>query len=84
MVYKIIRVDKIIPSHPASFSEDYSMMLSAAKNKLSMEAIEKFLNEKISTTYITIDPLFADCEFEHPGLSEKIRYPETSGESRKD
>ncbi len=84
VVYKIIRVDKIIPSHPASFSEDYSMMLSAAKNKLSMEAIEKFLNEKISTTYITIDPLFADCEFEHPGLSEKIRYPETSGESRKD
>lgn len=84
VVYKIIRVDKIIPSHPASFSEDYSMMLSAAKNKLSMEAIEKFLNEKISTTYITIDPLFADCEFNHPGLSGKIRYSETSGEDIKD
>lgn len=73
LVYKIIRVDKIIPSHPASFSEDYSLMLGAARNKLSMEAIEKFLNEKISTTYITIDPIFADCEFEHAGLSEKIR-----------
>ncbi len=73
LVYKIIRVDKIIPSHPASFSEDYSLMLGAAKNKLSMEAIEKFLDEKISTTYITIDPIFADCEFDHAGLSEKIR-----------
>ena len=73
LVYKIIRVDKIIPSHPASFSEDYSLMLGAAKNKLSMEAIEKFLDEKISTTYITIDPIFADCEFGHAGLSEKIR-----------
>ena len=73
LVYKIIRVDRIIPSHPASFSEDYSLMLNAAKNKLSMEAIEKFLDEKISTTYITIDPIFADCEFDHAGLSEKIR-----------
>ncbi len=73
LVYKIIRVDKIIPSHPASFSEDYNLMLNAAKNKLSMEAIEKFLDEKISTTYITIDPIFADCEFDHAGLSEKIR-----------
>lgn len=72
LVYKIVRVDKIIPSHPASFSDDYSMMLDAAKNKLSMEAIDKFLNEKISTTYITIDPLFADCDFDHKGLSEKV------------
>ncbi len=73
LVYKIIRVDKIIPSHPASFDNDYDLMLSSAKNKLSMEAIEKFLNEKIATTYITIDPIFADCEFDHEGLSEKIR-----------
>jgi len=72
LVYKIVKVDKIIPSHPASFSEDYDLMLNAARNKLSMEAIDKFLNEKISTTYITIDPIFADCEFEHKGLSEKI------------
>lgn len=76
LVYKIIRVDKIIPSHPASFSEDYSLMLNAAKNKLSMEAIDKFLNEKIATTYITIDPLFADCDFSHEGLSEKVKKTE--------
>ena len=72
LVYKLVKVDKIIPSHPASFNEDYDLMLNAAKNKLSMEAIDKFLNEKIATTYITIDPMFADCEFEHEGLSEKI------------
>lgn len=76
LVYKIIRVDRVIPSHPASFSEDYSLMLNAAKNKLSMEAIDKFLDEKIATTYITIDPIFADCEFSHGGLAEKIRKAE--------
>ena len=71
-----MRVDKIIPSHPASFSEDYDLMLNAAKNKLSMEAIDKFLNEKIATTYITIDPIFADCEFDHKGLEAKIKKEE--------
>lgn len=76
LVYKIVRVDKIIPSHPASFSEDYDLMLNAAKNKLSMEAIDKFLNEKIATTYITIDPIFADCEFDHKGLEAKIKKEE--------
>ena len=32
-VYKIIRVDKIIPAHPASFENDYSTMLEEAKMK---------------------------------------------------
>lgn len=72
LVYKIIRVDKIIPSHAASFDEDYDLMQNAAKEKLSQEAIDKFLAEKIKTTYITIDPLFKDCDFSQEGLSDKI------------
>lgn len=72
LVYKIIRVDKIIPSHAASFDEDYDLMQNAAREKLSQEAIDKFLAEKIKTTYITIDPLFKDCSFSQGGLSDKI------------
>ncbi len=73
LVYKIVKVDKIIPSHPASFDEDYNLMLNSAKQKLSMEAIDKFLGEKIKTTYISIDPMFKDCSFEHEGLEAKFR-----------
>lgn len=72
-VYKIIRVDKIIPAHPATFESDYSLLLSQAKQKLSMEAIDKFINSKIGTTYIVLDPLFKDCVFEHSGFEEKFR-----------
>jgi len=72
-VYKIVKVDKIIPSHPASFSTDFSVLQSEAENKLSTEAIDKFIDEKISSTYIIIDPLFKDCAFEREGWSEKIR-----------
>ena len=72
LVYKIVKVDQIIPAHPASYESDYDLMLSAAKNKLSMEAIDKFINEKIKTTYITIDPIFKECSFEHEGFESKF------------
>lgn len=72
-VYKIIRVDKIIPSHPASFSSDYSLLMKAAKEKKQMEAISDFIDSKIKTTYIVIDPMFKDCVFDRDGWYEKIR-----------
>lgn len=72
-VYKMIRLDKIIPSHPASFSTDYSLLMQAAKEKKQMEAINKFIDSKIKTTYIVIDSLFKDCVFERDGWHEKIR-----------
>ena len=72
-VYKIIKVDKIIPAHTATFQNDYDLLLQQAKSKMSMDAINKFINSKIKTTYIVIDPLFSDCEFEREGWSEKFR-----------
>ena len=72
-VYKIIKVDKIIPSHPASFDNDYDLLLQQAKNKAAMDAIDKFIVSKIKTTYIIIDPLFKDCSFERDGWAEKFR-----------
>ena len=72
-VYKIIKVDKIIPAHTATFQNDYDLLLQQAKNQMSMEAINKFIHSKIKTTYIVIDPLFSDCDFEREGWSEKFR-----------
>lgn len=72
-VYKIVKVDKIIPAHAASFQNDYNMLLDQAKQHKSMEAIDEFINSKIKTTYIIIDPLFKDCDFEREGWSEKFR-----------
>ena len=73
LVYKIIKVDKIIPAHPASFSNDYTLLLQQAKQELQMKAIDDFIDSKIKDTYIVIDPIFGDCDFERPGWSEKIR-----------
>ena len=72
-VYKIIKVDKIIPAHTATFTQDYNMLLDQAKQNNSMKAIDTFLEEKIKTTYIIIDPMFKDCVFEREGWTEKFR-----------
>ncbi|MBR6932076.1 MAG: peptidylprolyl isomerase [Bacteroidales bacterium] len=72
-VYKIIRVDKIIPAHTATFENDYTQILAQVRNQKQLEAINAFVDGKIKTTYIVIDPLFAECEFTRPGWKDKIR-----------
>lgn len=71
-VYKIVKVDKILPSHTATFSNDYNLLLDMAKQEKSLEAIDKFIEDKIKSTYIVIDPMFKDCPFERDGWMEKI------------
>ena len=75
-VYKIIKVDKIIPSHPASFKNDYPLLLDNAKQELQMKAINDFIDSKIESTYIVIDPMFEDCVFEREGWYAKFRKTE--------
>ena len=72
-VYKMLRVDKIIPAHTATFKNDYNMLLEQAKQKKSMEAIDNFIDSKIKETYIVIDPIFKDCNFEREEWLTKIR-----------
>lgn len=72
-VYKIIRVDKILDAHTATFSNDYSQLIDQVKMKMQLKAIDDFLQEKIKTTYIVIDPMFRDCEFSREGWASKFR-----------
>ncbi|MCQ2174669.1 MAG: peptidylprolyl isomerase [Bacteroidales bacterium] len=71
-VYKILKLDKIIPSHKATPENDYTELLEGVRNIKRQEAIDDFLDKKIKETYIVIDPLFSDCEFSRKGWLEKI------------
>lgn len=66
-IYKIIKLDKIIPSHTATFKDDFNVLLELAKNQRSMDAIDKFIKEKQAVTYIVIDPMLQNCEFDRTG-----------------
>ena len=76
-VYKIIKVDKIIPAHTASFDKDYSELLEEARSKKHEAAIDQFINGKIKTTYIIIDPLFKNCDFSREGWNKIAREGES-------
>ena len=76
-VYKIIKVDKIIPAHTASFDNDYSELLEDARSKKQEAAIDQFINGKIKTTYIIIDPLFKNCDFSREGWNKIAREGES-------
>ncbi len=73
LVYKIIKLDKIIPAHPATFSKDYTLLMGNARMKKQTEAIDEFIDSRIKSTLIIIDPLFKDCSFEREGWEEKFR-----------
>ena len=62
-VYKIIRVDRIIPAHTATFENDYSQLLDQVRSSRQLAAIDQFLEGKIKDTYIVIDPMYSACDF---------------------
>ena len=73
LVYKIVRLDKIVPAHVATFENDYTELLGIVNAEHRMGAIDKFVTDKIKDTYIIIDPLFGDCDFSRKEWASKIR-----------
>ena len=71
LVYKIIRVDKIIPAHTATFEHDYTQILDQVRNTKQMAAVDAFLEQKIKSTYIVIDPMFSECDFSRESWNKR-------------
>ena len=63
VVYKIVRIKKIIDSHRASMKEDYELIEQMAIEEKHQIVIEDWINEKKAKTYIHIDKSFIKCEF---------------------
>ena len=67
VIYKVVKLDKVIPSHPATFKDDYMVIQGIADRKRQTEAIDKFVKEKQEVTFIKIDDLFKQCNFDREG-----------------
>lgn len=73
LVYKIVKVDKIIPAHTATFENDFTQIAEQVKSAQQTEAVKSFLDKKIKSTKVKIDPIFKDCEFRNPAWYDKIK-----------
>ncbi len=72
LVYKIIRVDKIVPAHAATFENDYTELQDRVRYQRQVRAIDEFLETKIKDTYIVIDPMYRECSFNRKIWNEKF------------
>lgn len=66
-IYKILYLDRTLPSHVANFKDDFDVLAAELNKKHSQEAIDKFIAEKQKVTYIVLDPFFGGCSFKYPG-----------------
>ncbi len=66
-IYKIIKLEAIVPSHTANLKDDFSVIQRIADNKMQMDKLDEFVKEKQKSTLIIIDDMFKKCEFEREG-----------------
>lgn len=66
-IYKILYLDRILPSHVANYQDDFNVLADELNKKHSQVALDKFIAEKQKVTYIVLDPFFEGCSFKYPG-----------------
>lgn len=76
IIFKIIKLEEIVPSHTADIDRDFVVIQNFAQNLRQQEAIKKFVSEKQKTTFIRIDDMFKDCDFEMDGWVKVADNPE--------
>lgn len=67
IIYKIITVTRIIPSHRANLKDDYAAIQAIAKSKKEQEVFMEWVDKTKKTTYIRIESSFVNCDFKLDG-----------------
>ena len=62
---KIIKLLEIIPTHPASLTDDYLTLEEMALEAKQEKVFDEWMRKKIDGLYVYIDPEFRDGEFQY-------------------
>ncbi len=63
--YRIVQLLLRTEPHRASLKEDYRMIQQAAEGKLRAEAIDKWVQDRIGSTYVRLNEEHRSCPFAH-------------------
>jgi peptidyl-prolyl cis-trans isomerase SurA len=66
-VFRIVKLTNQIPAHTANMKDDYQILYSATLANERTKAYEKWIKEKIKTTYIKISDEYKSCDFLNKG-----------------
>jgi peptidyl-prolyl cis-trans isomerase SurA len=72
-VVKIIKLEDVIPAHQITLETDFNRIKQMALNKKRNEMVEKFVNSKLPTTFISIDGRYDNCKFKANWKKESIK-----------
>jgi peptidyl-prolyl cis-trans isomerase SurA len=67
VVFRVVRLDDEVPAHRANLKDDYQYFYSATMMRERQSSYQKWIMEKISTTYIKISDEFKSCKFLESG-----------------
>jgi peptidyl-prolyl cis-trans isomerase SurA len=67
VIFKIIKLKEIIPSHKANLNDDYDVIQRLTKQSVEHDKFMNWVKEKQKTTYIKIDPSYKGCKFKSDG-----------------
>ncbi len=67
VVNKVVTITRIIPQHKANIEQDYATIQQMATMQKKQEVFTEWVQKKISSTFIRIDPSFQNCPFEFSG-----------------
>ncbi|MDD2475789.1 MAG: peptidylprolyl isomerase [Dysgonamonadaceae bacterium] len=66
-VAAIVKLTTRIDGHKANMNNDYQTIKMMAENKKRQELLDKWLKNKIKSTYVRIDDNWKKCEFRYEG-----------------
>lgn len=66
-VAAIVKLSKRIEGHKADMNSDYQIIKMMAENEKRQEILDKWLKDKIKSTYVRIDEDWKNCEFRYEG-----------------
>lgn len=66
-VCAVVKLKNRIEAHRANTTEDFQILKDVVLNKRQNEVIEKWIAEKIKTTYVRISPEWRNQKFEYEG-----------------
>jgi len=67
IVFRVVRLDNEIQAHRANLKDDYQFFYNAATMSERQSSYQKWIREKIETTYIKISDEFKSCKFLEAG-----------------
>lgn len=68
----IIQINDIIDAHQLEMATDYERIKEMALNKKKNEIVEKWVNNKIPSVFISIDNKYKDCKFHSNWLKTSV------------